>query len=327
MTGWARIVAVACVVAALIAAVRLWPRVPTFDAARRGEVGAGAEERRAGRNARDLPGGMRAGRTPEAAGGARGGASGGSRPGNNVGRTGGLPTRQLLGNDRIAAAGDRAGAPNGPPDGTERSLDAPVTRRDLPVGDRAQPPEDVDQAEPEPMSEVVYDGGPDHVFDTGSQVTVADAGPVSGAAGTIAFWIEPQWQANNQDGASFVRLGEHGLELIKDGNLLRFEYTDTLGAEHGGSADISAWQAGDRRHVAATWNGSTLSLYIDGAQMFLNTPPNAPNFTPGTQLFVGSDAPEDSPVAPGRLSYLTVLNRDASADEIRQMFGGGSAGQ
>jgi hypothetical protein len=173
------------------------------------------------------------------------------------------------------------------------------------------------------IPDVAYDGGGDHVFNTASQVEVTDARTIEGGAGTIAFWIEPAWEAFNQDHASFVRVGENGLQLAKYDNHLRFRYIDNTGNEYGGEADIGEWEPGEWRHVTATWMGGKLALYVDGGQVFLNHGP-----TPGLQgdlkLYVGTPA-STSAVAPAQLSYLTVLNREASVDEVKQMFESGRA--
>jgi hypothetical protein len=42
-------------------------------------------------------------------------------------------------------------------------------------------------------------------------------------------------------------------------------------------------------------------------------------------LFVGSALPNGAQAAPGQLSYLTVMNRPVSSDEVRQIFESGRA--
>ena len=90
---------------------------------------------------------------------------------------------------------------------------------------------------PEEIPDIVYDGGADKVFDTAAQVKIDDAGAVSGAAATIAFWIEPQWQRDGPSEATFVQLGDNGLQIFKQGDMLRLQYVANDGEVFGGSAE------------------------------------------------------------------------------------------
>jgi hypothetical protein len=228
---------------------------------------------------------------------------------------------------RRAAGGGPAGPgrPHARPDLPERRLDPALKDEDLPL-DEAPDADAVAEAlddEAEEINEIAYDGGADRAFDTAAQVEVTEIGPIDGQAGAVAFWIEPGWQRNDGSDASFIQLGDGGLEILKDDNVLRVQYTDATGQVYGGTADIARWGAGDRRHVATTWNGGTMSLYIDGSQVFLNGGPEPPNVHGDPALYVGSALPGGAPAAPGSLSSLTVMNRELTPAEIRQMFESG----
>ena len=227
---------------------------------------------------------------------------------------------------RPAGGGPAApGRPHGRPDLPERRLEPALKDEDLPL-DEAPDGDAVAEAvddEAEEITEIAYEGGADRVFDTSAQVEVTEIGPIDGQAGAVAFWIEPGWQRNDGSDASFIQLGDGGLEILKDDNVLRVQYTDGTGKVYGGSADITRWAAGDSRHVAATWNGGAMSLYIDGAQIFLNGGPAPPNVHGDPALYVGSALPGGAPAAPGSLSSLTVMNRELTPAEIRQMFESG----
>lgn len=209
--------------------------------------------------------------------------------------------------------------------GGDDQLQPRLTHDELPVGPGTG--QDADEPVVDEIPEVPYEGG-ETVFNTGSRVEITEAGPITGDAGTISFWLEPQWDQGELADGTFVQLGDSGLQIVKSGNNLRFELVGSGGEEFGGGVDISAWQAGDWRNVTATWNGNTLSLYVDGAQMFLNTPPRGPNFQTGTQLYVGSQPPSNGAAARAQLSYLTVMNRVATFDEVHQIYesGGRTAG-
>src|SRR6185295_5119290 len=174
---------------------------------------------------------------------------------------------------------------------------------------------------PRPAAQVLYDSG-DHVFDTASQVELTDAGSINGQAGTLSFWVQPEWQPNNGDAVSFMQLGDSGLQIMKNGSQLRLGLSDGSGLQ-GGGADIGNWQAGEWRQVTVTWADNALSLYIDG-QPQVNGAPVPPQFQENLRLYVGGSAFPDRPaVALAQLAYVTVLNRDSSRDEVRQMFESG----
>jgi len=315
-------IALCCGVAALVLVIRASRREGTPDTSGLGETGASAADGsvRDQRGAAGAPGRPRVQAARGTGANAPAGtAHGPTRLGETTEGHRGAPLRRRP--PPAVAAGGLALR-----EGSERVLEAPRHRPDLPPAGRSSlqiPAEATDDSVPEAIPDIAYDGGADHVFDTGSQTEVSDAGKISGEAGTIAFWIEPGWERNSQEAASFVQLGDNGLRIIKNGNSLRFEYTDSAGNVHGGGADIGDWQAGDWRHVTASWTGSTLSLYVDGGQVFLNHAPPLPDFGSETKLYVGSASPHGAPVAVGQISYLTVLNREVSGDEVRRMFESG----
>jgi hypothetical protein len=137
-------------------------------------------------------------------------------------------------------------------------------------------------------SDVAYDSGAGKVFDTASQVEIKDAGPINGGAGTISFWVDPQWAAHSPEDATFVQLGNGDLQIVKDGDLLRFQFLDRNGMQNEGVVDIGEWQTGDSRNVIASWQGGMFTLFVDGAQAFMNYAPSPPAFVNGTNLFAGS---------------------------------------
>jgi len=222
---------------------------------------------------------------------------------------------------QIADAEGPAAAKRALPDGGAHGRDLGSGGHDVqPVeGGAAEPAaDDADNKVPPALPEVAYDGA-ERIFDTASRTEVTDAGEINDKAGTVSFWFQPEWQHNNQDNAGFVQLGDSGLQIIKEGNYLRFQYTDGTG---GGAVDISNWDAGGWRQVTATWVDATLSLFVDGEPVFVNHASAPPDFR-GTapKLYVGSGFP--NAVALGQLSNLTVLNRGASNDEVKQMFQSG----
>jgi hypothetical protein len=177
-----------------------------------------------------------------------------------------------------------------------------------------------DNAAP-PAPEVAYDGGADHVFSTKSQMQVPDAANITGDAGTVSFWVKPEWGPTSQDDATFVQLGDSGLQVVKNVNFLRFEYIDQNGTENGLGTNLGEWPDQQWRQVTATWTNGNLALYVDGQLISQNRYQFPPTFGEETKLLVGTNFP--GPIAPGQMSNVTVLNRTSSATEVANNFQSG----
>ena len=338
-SSWGVVIALCCAVGAVALGVRLRSSDETGGVSSSATTGPRLADRRVGedrgvgdpRSAAGAPGESRAGAGDPTGSKLRGPSVGEStRPGELTQGNRGDRVRRP---PSTGAAGGIAGARSGVggkltlPEGAEQASGAALDHHDVPPAERPDTQtaaEATDDPVPEEIPEVAYDGA-DQVFDTGSQVEITDAGTISGDAGTISFWIKPEWKRGSREDANFVQLGDSGLQILKEGNSMRFQYTDSTGNMYGGGADVSDWQAGNWRHVTATWTGSTLSLYVDGGQVFLNGSPTPPDLHSDTTLYVGSAFPSGIPAAAGQLSHLTVLNRQATAAEVAQMYqsGGG----
>lgn len=126
-------------------------------------------------------------------------------------------------------------------------------------------------------------------IDATDTLTYATAGNLSRTQGAIEFWVRPSW--NGDDGQSYT-LFEVGhdwfnrMRIMKDGaNNLRFMLWDSA-TEYGVGDSIASWSAGAWHHVAVTWAGTNIALYVDGelrASSNAAHPPDtlAPNITIG----------------------------------------------
>ncbi|MBN1641223.1 MAG: 6-bladed beta-propeller [Anaerolineae bacterium] len=104
------------------------------------------------------------------------------------------------------------------------------------------------------------------LVDEDDTLTYAMAGNLDPAAGTIEFWVRP----NHDDDVGQIHVyfefdeSDNGIQIVKHGggNLHFLMRTPT------NLADIFAlagdWRAGEWHHVAATWQGSDMALYVDG---------------------------------------------------------------
>jgi len=111
------------------------------------------------------------------------------------------------------------------------------------------------------------------------------------ARGAIELWVQPSWDGDDGNGYVFLQSGaelSNGVSLFKDGaNNLRFlAWAD--GAEHGVGYGVSQWKRGDWHHIAVTWQGLELSMYVDGRVVAEASDCQLPaDF--GERVFVGSN--------------------------------------
>jgi hypothetical protein len=204
------------------------------------------------------------------------------------------------------------------------SAPAPVDRAD-PMPLRVQAPQGpgaadvIDGREAEDPS-LTYDGGDETVFATHEFVDAADDVPVSGQAGSISFWVDPQWKARSEDDADLVDIGNGALRVTKNVDLLRFAFTDTNGQRGAIAAPIPDWQAGLDHLVTVTWSGVQKQLYIDGELVSQGTESAAIDLPDTATLRVGSSFAGQRPVASAWISGLQVRTRPLSQPEITDLF-------
>ena len=175
------------------------------------------------------------------------------------------------------------------------------------------PPEEVQNLPPD----VAFQSRDDDQYAVDAQVEIPDVGKVAGQAGTLSFWLQPQWGQGNQDDATLVQLGD--LQIMKNVHYLRFEAAEDSGLG-GLGAPIDGWKAGEWHQITATWNGSEMSLYLDG-QFVGRTINDAPvDIPPDAKLFLGSDFPQGRPVAPGMIEQVYVRNRVLTPAEVAMRY-------
>lgn len=137
------------------------------------------------------------------------------------------------------------------------------------------------------------------------------------AAGTLEFWCQPSWNAD--DGAEHVfyeavayghRLQSRLRKLDADGkNLLEFSLADAGGTLRSVRA-FAPWQAGVWHHLAVTWDfpRAKLALFLDGRP-------------------IGTTGPADSPwpsslVSKGTTSGIGIAEQDSRSMPMQAFLGG-----
>ncbi len=110
-----------------------------------------------------------------------------------------------------------------------------------------------------------YSGGLS--VDDADTLTYETAGNLNRAQGAIEFWVQPNWEGSDGRDYVFFEAGAqwfNGILIIKDGaNNLRLIVWDSA-HEYGVAYGIGDWRPGEWHHVAATWDASSLALYVDG---------------------------------------------------------------
>jgi hypothetical protein len=141
------------------------------------------------------------------------------------------------------------------------------------------------------------------------------------AAGTIEFWVRPELEGDyGQIHVLFeIDYMDHAIQIVKHGGGdLRFlmrrgeELTD-IGAPAG------QWRAGEWHHVAATWEGPQMTLYIDGLHQANSNSATPPQIL-GPVFYLGSsprgDWQANATIDEFRISDIPRLGSDQPCNRL-----------
>ncbi|HOT91326.1 MAG TPA: CARDB domain-containing protein [Anaerolineae bacterium] len=127
-------------------------------------------------------------------------------------------------------------------------------------------------------------------IDADDTLTYTTAGNLNRTQGAIEFWLRPNWPGNDEQSYTFFEVGAqwfNRMRIMKDGaNNLRFLLWDST-TEYGVAHNIGHWQAGEWHHVAVTWQGTDIALYVDGVQVASDGNARPPD-TLAAEMYVGS---------------------------------------
>jgi len=105
------------------------------------------------------------------------------------------------------------------------------------------------------------------LVDITDTLVYSTAGNLERTQGAIEFWLQPNWNGNDEQSYTFFEVGTgwfNRMRILKDGaNNLRFLVWDSA-HEYGVAYNVAHWLAGEWHHVAVTWQGTDLALYADG---------------------------------------------------------------
>jgi hypothetical protein len=171
---------------------------------------------------------------------------------------------------------------------------------------------------------VLFSSEEDQQYVTTEPIDIPDTEDFTRDAGAVSFWLEPGWESGDQNDADFIDLGDGGLRVVKNVNYLRFEYTDANGVEHGVGVEISSWEIGNARQVAASWDGTTISLFVDGKLVSQRANPGLKRNEDRGPVVLGSVYPPDRPVAPGVMTGVQLFNRPLDPHEVASIYATGN---
>jgi hypothetical protein len=104
------------------------------------------------------------------------------------------------------------------------------------------------------------------LMDSNDTLTYTATGNITSNQGAVEFWLRPNW--NGDDGGNHTLFwwgeGSEFLHLRKDGisNLVFDRFFD--GGSCGAPVNVADWVAGEWHHLAFTWDGSDMFLFVDG---------------------------------------------------------------
>jgi hypothetical protein len=173
------------------------------------------------------------------------------------------------------------------------------------VQNQAAPPADGDAAlqvsKPEDIPEQEGQAEEVQEADDGDGIKITDRGRVefpnagnASSSGTISFQIKPEWSGADQGDNAIVQIRQehqwqNRLELVKNGEFLRFILTPDSGVEADISSRITGWNANEVHDIQVTWGDGRTTLWIDGQVAGSNTYKGEINFSSGTPMFLGAD--------------------------------------
>jgi len=159
-------------------------------------------------------------------------------------------------------------------------------------------------------------------FPDNAQLSFPVGNNVNSEAGTISFEFRPEWAGGDDTNNSLVQIRdehtwENSLGIVNNFGNLRFVIHDSSGVERNVGMEIHDWPAGEQQQITATWNATTMSLYVNGSLVGQAELANPINFGSTTPIHIGSDFPGSAySGAGGTISNFTVYGRALGADEV-----------
>ena len=255
-----------------------------------GETGGGGSTGRAG-SASAFGGGARAGGSVGTSGSAAGSHAGGS----------GATVADIAGGARIAPKAERQAnlvesLGSRPP--TKSDLEKPVpSDNGDDVALKVNTTKDISEQDGQAVGEVkdADDGDEGVKVEDNTRVEFPNAGNAS-KEGSISFTIKPDWAGADATDNALVQIRQehewnNRLEIVKNGEFLRFILTDNTGKEADISARITDWQPNEEKAIEFSWGNGRTEATVDNQVVGRNEYPGELQFQPNTPMFFGADHP------------------------------------
>ncbi len=139
------------------------------------------------------------------------------------------------------------------------------------------------------------------VSDDGSGIQVGEDGHMTfpnvanANIGSVSLDITPNWNGADITDNSFMQIRqphqwENSMQLVKNGQFLRFIVRDDGGHESDISFKITDWPQGDAKRITASWEDGVINLYVDNRRVGTNTYPGTIDFGESPILLGGDHA-------------------------------------
>ena len=159
---------------------------------------------------------------------------------------------------------------------------------------------------------------------SGNHISASDAGfPSGNSAFSESFWIKSSDVSSQLGFSAYGTMCDTDLAIGLYSGKPRI-YKDCVGGPHVSDTSVAddSWH-----HVVFTYDGSSLSAYVDGVDKTssLDTSSGNPipfNITLSGNFYIGSDPNGDNIIV--NLEELAIWNRSLSADDVAAIWNGGS---
>jgi len=154
---------------------------------------------------------------------------------------------------------------------------------------------------------------------------------------TMETWVEPMSQVTNEDQQALIYGESYGFSQIialpgTTGINVQFQFGDGAGGWYG-VASTNEIPIGQFTHIAGTWDGTTMRLYVNGVLNATSTPGAYPASS-GCPFYIGGFfSPDDGncqTVAQffnGLIDEVSQYNRSLTASEIESIYDAGNGGK
>jgi sugar lactone lactonase YvrE len=159
------------------------------------------------------------------------------------------------------------------------------------------------------------------LVDGNDTLSYTASGNITFTQGAVEFWFRPNWNGDDGGNHTLFWWGEDPVffHLRKDGisNLVFDRFFD--GGSCGAPINVADWKAGEWHHLAFTWEGTDMVLYVDGRVVAQTVCEGVAN--PGASIFyigsgIGGDQSVDGIIDEFRVSDMPRLGNSDTAGII-----------